>query len=261
MRPKPKKSLGQNFLFDRNIINKIISACDFRAEDIVLEIGSGSGEISKEIAGRVKRLYAIEIDGRIFGALKSNLREYAAKITCLNQDILKTRLDKLIEEKGKIKIFGNIPYYITTAIIEYIIANRYLVDEAFLTVQKEFAQRVVATHRDKQYGSLSCFVQFYTQPKVLFGISRNCFRPAPKVGSSFLELKVRSHPAVATENEERFFRIIRAAFNQRRKTLKNSLKGVVPQEKLDKFFNCYKIDPRIRAERLSLQDFAHLEKI
>jgi len=261
MRIKPKKSLGQNFLIDGNIRRKIISACAFSSQDIVLEIGSGRGELTRLVAEKVKKIFALEIDSRLIELLKNNLSG-CKNSEVIHGDFLKFDLEGFLHKtKTKIKILGNIPYYITTPIIERCLEQKNKIEDIFITVQKEFAERVIAVPGSKKFGSLSCFIQYYTLPEILFTIKKNSFFPVPKVDSSFLRLSILEAPSVTVEDEERFFKIIRAAFNKRRKTLKNSLKGTVPEEKLKQFFKEFKIDPLIRPECLSLQHFAALSKL
>ncbi len=258
MRLKPKKRLGQNFLFDQNIQKKIISACDFSPQDIILEIGPGGGELTREIVSRVKKVYAIELDRNLYAQLKDDFQG-EEKIKLFNLDILKFDLNQELKQaKGKIKIVGNIPYYISTPIIEYIIKFKDAIDCVFLTVQKEFARRIIALGGSKEFGSLSCFVQYHLKPEILFEIKKGSFFPVPKVDSSFLKLKVLMEPAVKVKDEQRFFKIVRAAFNQRRKTLRNSLSGIVPGENLERFFADSQIDKNIRPQDLSLEEFAYL---
>ncbi|MBI5145327.1 MAG: ribosomal RNA small subunit methyltransferase A [Candidatus Omnitrophica bacterium] len=256
MRPKPKKRLGQNFLVDKNIQKKIIQACQLKPADIVLEIGAGRGELSRLIAKKVYRLYAVEIDTNLSQILKEDLKVYK-NVRLINQDILKLNLNRCIVT-NKLKVIGNIPYYITTPIIAHLVKYKNKIAEIFLTVQKEFAKRMVAQPGRKDYGAFSCFVQYYTDPKILFYIKKGCFYPQPKVDSCFLRLELRDKPAVEVKNERLFFKIIRQGFQQRRKTLRNSLKGIVSQGLLLKFFAKYGIDCNIRPERLSLQEVANL---
>jgi 16S rRNA (adenine1518-N6/adenine1519-N6)-dimethyltransferase len=260
MRSKPKKNLGQNFLTDTNIQRKIIGSIDLKADETVLEIGSGRGELTCLIAPLVRKIYALEIDAQLCKELAQNL-SCRLNAEIINRDILKFNLAKELNSKGKIKVFGNIPYYITSPIIEHLFSHRDKISAIYLTVQKEFALRLAAKAGSKDYGAFSCFVQYYTEPKILFLIRKNSFYPAPKVDSCFLKLKLRRSPPVETEDENALFKIIRQAFGKRRKTLKNSLKGTVPEEKLNLFFARYNIRPDIRPERLSLQDFANLIKI
>ncbi|MBM3244416.1 MAG: ribosomal RNA small subunit methyltransferase A [Candidatus Omnitrophica bacterium] len=255
---KPKKSLGQNFLTDKNIQRKIVSACGFSLQDILLEIGAGRGDLTALIAKQVKKVFAVEIDTRLLGVLRENL-SCLDNINILNCDILKFDISKFFaNESRRIDVLGNIPYYITTPIIEHLIRHRHKLKNVFLTVQKELADRLAAQAGSKEYGSLSCFVQYYFSPKTIFSIKKNSFSPAPKVDSVFLKLVVRDRPLFALKDEAVFFNIIRAAFNQRRKTLRNSLKDKVPAGSLNSFFKDFNILPNIRPECLSLQDFANL---
>jgi len=258
MRQKPKKSLGQNFLVDKNIQRKIIDACVFKPEDIVLEIGAGRGELSCSIAERVAKIYALEIDASLCQIIEERLRKYKnAKI--INRDILEFNLRRhFARHKDKIKVIGNIPYYITTPIIEHLLRYRDKIGSVYLTVQKEVAERMTASAGSREYGSFSCFVQYYTEARKIFLIKRNCFYPAPGVDSCFLRLGIREKPALELKDERLFFRIIRAAFGKRRKTLRNSLRGVISSGKLERFFIQYDIDADVRPETLTLKDFANL---
>lgn len=260
MHIQPKKSLGQNFLIDKNIQKKIINACDLSSEDIVLEIGAGLGDLSLPLASVAGKVYALEIDSRLLFQLEENLSRYK-NCRIIKGDILKFDLKKFLREEGvkqKIKIIGNVPYYISSPIIEHLIGYRDNISVVFMTVQKEFARRVVACPGTKTYGSFSCFVQYYASGKILFEIKKNCFKPVPKVDSCFLSLKFRDRPAVKVANEEMLFRLIRTAFNQRRKTLRNSLEGIVQPKVLEKFFDQCGINMNTRPEKLSLEQFAVL---
>lgn len=258
MNIKPKKRLGQNFLIDPNIQRKIISYCGFQKTDVVLEIGSGLGVMTKPIYEQAGFVYALEIDSGLCDILKHNLQNLD-NLIILNQDILKLDFNEYFSKfKNSLKVFGNIPYYISSPIIEHLINFRGKIDSIFITVQKEFASRVVASAGSKAYGALSCFVQYYLEPEIMFTISRNCFRPAPKVDSSFLKMKVRRECAVSVKDEKFFFALIRAGFNKRRKTLRSSLSEIIPKQELEKFFNKYSINKNIRPENLSLSDFACL---
>ncbi len=263
MYTKPKKSLGQNFLTDKNIQKKIIHACNLRAEDIILEIGAGCGDLTVELARVSGKVYALEIDNRLYPILDKQLigltNGEVIKADILKFDIEKFLLDNKI--KKKIKVIGNIPYNISSPIIQRLIQYRGCIDVIFITVQKEFAKRVTALPGSKDYGSFSCFVQYYLEPKIIFDIKRNSFRPAPKVDSCFLALRKRLKPRVLVKDEEAFFKLIRAAFNQRRKTLRNSLEGFAAQEKLGAFFSQTGIDKNVRPEDLSLEEFADLMRV
>ncbi|MDD5348156.1 MAG: 16S rRNA (adenine(1518)-N(6)/adenine(1519)-N(6))-dimethyltransferase RsmA [Candidatus Omnitrophica bacterium] len=261
MLPKPKKRLGQNFLLDKNIQKKIVACADVQPQDSVLEIGAGRGALTRLLAHKAHWVYAVEIDRDLCALLKDEFKA-VPNVVVMPQDILALDLRKqfsLLERK--LVVIGNIPYYITTPIIEHFFDFRDLIKDIFLTVQKEFACRMTAAAGDREYGAFSCFVQYHTEPKILFEIKKTSFYPAPKVDSCFLRLSVRRKPPVEVADEGLLFRIIRAGFQQRRKTLKNSLKPVIPQQTLEAFFSQYSIDPRIRAEKLTLQDFANLANL
>lgn len=255
---KPKKRLGQNFLIDKNIQKKIVDCLELKSSDIVFEIGSGTGELTRLIAKRVDKVYALEIDSNLCQELKKNLKDFS-NTTIMNKDILKFNFRNYFKKNNKkLKVVGNIPYYISSPILERLIKFREIISVIFITVQKEFAARLAAPSGSKDYGSLSCFVQYYLEPETLLRIKKNSFFPAPKIDSCFLRLKVRQSPLVNVKNERLFFKIIRAAFRQRRKTLRNSLSGIISPDKLNEFFRRYAIDINIRPEDLTLKDFANL---
>lgn len=261
MHAKPKKSLGQNFLVDKNIQRKIIDSIEFKSNDTVLEIGAGRGELTWLIAKTARYVYALEIDSDLCQTLKINLKRHS-NVKIINKDILKFNLSKYFgKTAGKIKIFGNIPYYISSPIIEHILKFKDKIDSMFITVQKEFGKRVVAAAGSKDYSSFSCFVQYHSLPKILFTIKKGSFFPVPKVDSCLLRLDIRGLAPVEIKDEGLFFKVIRASFNKRRKTLRNSLSGIIPKQKLDLFFTRFGMDPNIRPEQLSLSDFANLINI
>jgi len=250
-----KKSLGQNFLVDANIQRKITQACALTENDCVLEIGAGKGALTRMIGQRVKQLYALEIDQLLCQALS---RDFAGlnNIKIIHADILKFDISALTELR--LKVIGNIPYYISSPIIERLIGFRKKISDIYITVQNEFARRACAPSGSKEYGSFSCFVQYYCKCSILFTITKNCFYPVPKVDSAFMHIHIRSNSPFKLKDEGLFFKTIRAAFSHRRKTLRNSLDGVVTKEALEKFFSSTKIREDIRPEMLSLEDFAAL---
>ncbi|MBM3255687.1 MAG: ribosomal RNA small subunit methyltransferase A [Candidatus Omnitrophica bacterium] len=255
---KYKKSLGQNFLVDKNLQRKIAAGCSFKDTDTVLEIGPGRGALTRIIADKVKLLYAVEIDKDLCRHLEEEFKN-SPNIKIIHHDILKLELPGyFIKPKEKIKVVGNIPYYISTPIIERLLKYRQNIEEAFLTLQKEFAKRIVAKPGSGDYGSLSCFVQYYAQAQILFTIKKNSFFPVPKVDSCFLRLNMKDKLPLGPEKEKEFFRVVRAAFNQRRKILRNSLQGVIPQSRLDHLFSKYNINKNTRPEELSQSDFINL---
>ncbi|MFA6216233.1 MAG: 16S rRNA (adenine(1518)-N(6)/adenine(1519)-N(6))-dimethyltransferase RsmA [Candidatus Omnitrophota bacterium] len=258
MQIKPKKSLGQNFLVDKNIQRKIIKTCAFDPFDAVVEIGAGTGIMTALLATAVGELHAFEIDHRLERVL-ADMFKGESHVHIHGKDILTA--DIALEcgiKNRKIKVFGNIPYYITTPIIEHLFAAREHISVIFITVQKEFAERIVAEAGTKLYGSFSCFVRYFTVPRILMMIPKGCFNPRPKVDSCLLRLEIRQQPAVQVKDEALLFKLIRTSFQQRRKILRNSLRDTVEESRLAEFFVHYGIDKNIRPERLSLEDFARL---
>jgi 16S rRNA (adenine1518-N6/adenine1519-N6)-dimethyltransferase len=193
--------------------------------------------------------------------LRDNLGGYP-NVKIINQDILKLDLKKILGRlKKRIKVVGNIPYYISSPIIEQLIKSRNKIEAIFITVQKEFAERAAGEPGSKEFGAFSCFVQYFTIPEKIFIIKKTSFFPVPKVDSCFLRLDIKRKTMLGPKQEKLLFKITRAAFNQRRKTLRNSLKKIIPREKLEKFFNTRRIDRNTRPESLNLTDFFALAKI
>jgi 16S rRNA (adenine1518-N6/adenine1519-N6)-dimethyltransferase len=255
---RARKSLGQNFLVDQNAVIRIIDACSLKREETVLEIGPGTGLLTRQIAPVVKELIAVETDPRFCETLNGEFRDRNVRI--VHADFLKVDLTQLLPAGNKVKVIGNLPYYITTPIITTIIGARSLFRELFLTVQLEFAERIAAQPGGKEYGAFSCFVQFYAEPTLLFKIKSSSFKPRPKVDSCFLRLTLREKPLFELADEEFLFKIIRTSFQQRRKTLSNSLSVLFPKETLAGAFVQAGIDPQRRAESLSLADFVRLSE-
>lgn len=246
----PKKYLGQNFLTDSNIKTKIINACNLTLADSVLEIGPGLGVLTREIANSVKKVWAVEKDKKLFEFLKEDLKDFK-NLNLVNEDILKFNLPE-----NKIKVIGNIPYNITSPIIEHLINRKDKITSIFITIQKEVAERIVADPGSKVYGSFSIFTQYYTEPQIKFIIKKGSFKPVPKVDSCFVELKIREKPAVLVKDEKLFFEIIHTAFQQRRKMISNTLKKYVSANKISQIG----INPNSRPEELSIEEFAKIEE-
>ena len=218
---RPSKRLGQSFLIDANVRDKILSAVDVTKSDTILEIGPGLGALTEGLSGASGRVIAIEKDKRLCEFLRKNRRRPNLEI--VNADIL-DYLDTINIPDKKIKVIGNLPYYITSPIITGLLKKRRSFSHIFVAVQNEFADRLVAPPGGKEYGSISCFARFYADARVLFRIKRTCFYPAPKVDSSFVRLAVRKDGLYLTD-EEKLFKIIRTSFGKRRKTMLNSLKS------------------------------------
>lgn len=252
-----KKSLGQNFLIDKNFVDKIVDAADIENQN-VLEIGPGIGTITYEMAKQAKKVVAIEIDQSLIPILDENLEEFAnAKV--INQDILKTDLKKLVEEEfngESFKVVSNLPYYITTPIIEMLITTGLPCDDITIMVQKEVAERMVAGESDKEYSSLSVFIKFYTEAEVITNLPKSVFMPQPKIDSTILNLKLRIYDE--NVNQDLLFKLVRAGFNKRRKTILNSMSDVIEKDRLKEAFAKVNLAENLRAENLSIDDFINL---
>ena len=257
---KFKKSLGQNFLIDKNFVDKIIDIADIENEN-VLEIGPGIGTITYEMAKTAKKVLAVEIDENLIPILQQNLEEFS-NVKVINQDILKVDLKKLIEEEfnnQSFKVVSNLPYYITTPIIELLITSNFPCKDMTIMVQKEVAQRMVASANDKDYSSLSVFVKFYSDAKILVNLPKTVFMPQPKIDSSILNLKLRIYDEKV--DQKKLFNLVRAGFNKRRKTILNSLSDVANKDDLKIAFEKTGLKENLRAENLSLDDFIKLADI
>jgi 16S rRNA (adenine1518-N6/adenine1519-N6)-dimethyltransferase len=246
-----KKHLGQNFLFDPSILSNIVRAADLSDGDTVIEIGPGPGRLTRILAERVKKLIAIELDPDLYERLKGDFIAYS-NVEIIHGDALKFAFETINE----FKVVANIPYYITTPIIFRLIDAREHVKSMTLTIQKEVAERIAAAPGGKDYGVLSIMVQYFADPELKFIIPREAFRPAPKVDSAVVHMKILSNPRVQVRDEKIFFRVIKTAFSQRRKTLSNSLKGV--RGDIKEVLAGSGIDPQRRPETLSIEEFARL---
>ncbi len=256
-----KKRFGQNFLIDRNILSKALKSISLSKDDVILEIGPGKGILTKELLTKVSKVIAVELDKDLYSYLKTDLKDFS-NMELVNNDILKFDLRgflRKINVKNKIKIVGNIPYSITTPILEYIFSNIDLIDSVYIMAQKEFALRLVAKPHTKDYSSISCFSQFYMQPALLFTVKRTCFSPKPKVASCFVRLLPKTlnfWPLdLRPKDKELLFKVIRNAFNQRRKNILNSLSSLLNKDKVANILTKLNLDSNLRAENLSLEDY------
>ncbi|MCG8430684.1 MAG: 16S rRNA (adenine(1518)-N(6)/adenine(1519)-N(6))-dimethyltransferase RsmA [Candidatus Omnitrophica bacterium] len=263
MRIRPKKRLGQNFLKDTPVRRRIINACGLSRDDYVLEIGAGRGEMTGLIGPLVKRLWAVELDRDICPLLRKNTAGLP-QVDILNEDILKIDITRRFAGvKPKLKIIGNLPYYISTPILEHLILHRGRLQAVYIMLQKEFARRMTAQAGSGDFGSLSCFIQYYARPELLFGIPKGAFYPQPKVDSAFVKLTphVRTAFQTGSSHEKMLFRLIRAAFNQRRKTLRNSLKTVLDADTLKRLFQASGTGGGMRPQAIGLEGFIKLTRV
>lgn len=259
-----QKRFGQNFLIDEHVLDKIIAAAEITKDDFVLEIGPGIGTMTQYLAQAAREVAAVEIDQALIPILKDTLQDWD-NVTVINEDILKVDIRRLAMEKngGKpIKVVANLPYYITTPIIMGLFENNVPIDSITIMVQKEVALRMQEGPGSKDYGALSLAVQYYAEPKIVANVPPNCFMPRPKVGSAVIRLTRHENPPVKPMDEKLMFRIIRASFNQRRKTLVNGLKNSeelnFSKDEIEKALEQCKIPLNIRGEALTLQQFCEL---
>lgn len=261
-----QKKFGQNFLIDEHVLSKIISAAGVTGDDVVLEIGPGFGTMTQYLAEAAKEVIAVEIDKTLIPILQETLAEYD-NITLINEDILKVDIAALVNEKNggrPIKVVANLPYYITTPIIMGLFESHVPLDNITVMVQKEVAQRMQAQPGTKDYGALSLAVQFYAEPYIAANVPPNCFIPRPNVGSAVIRLNRWQNSPVQVKDEKFLFSIIRASFNQRRKTIQNSLvNGGIPvtKEQVVDALGQLGLSPTIRGEALTLEQFATLSDV
>jgi 16S rRNA (adenine1518-N6/adenine1519-N6)-dimethyltransferase len=252
---RAKKSLGQNFLRDPHYLNRIADAAQVGPGEQVLEIGPGLGHLTTVLTQRAQKVLAIEVDDRLIPLLQD---EFGAvpNFELLHADALEYDYGSL---KGRWKVVANLPYYISTPIIQKLIVHREKFISLTLMLQKEVAERIASPPGGKEYGYLSVFVQFYTMPRIEFKVPPGAFTPRPEVDSIVITLTLRDRPAVMVKDEAFFFRVIKAAFSQRRKTLRNALKQLeAPQDRMESVLNNTGIDLGRRAETLTVEEFGKL---
>jgi len=262
---KFSKSLGQNFLVDKNIVDHIVDGAGIGPDDLAIEIGPGMGVITSEAAQRAAKVVAVEIDKTLIPILKETLAEHD-NVDVINQDILKTDVNEIIETYGEgrtaknIKIIGNLPYYITTPIIMKILEDGVPASSITIMMQKEVAERINAKPGTKDYGALSVAVQYYCDTQIVANVPKEAFMPQPKVGSTVLRLDIREDRLVELKDKDVFFQVVKAGFGQRRKTLSNSLMRVsgITKEIVKDALEAAGIEPGRRAETLDLYEFAKL---
>lgn len=258
------KSLGQNFLIDGNTVRAIADAANLGPDDVVVEIGPGIGALTQELAERAGRVIAIELDRGLLPVLEDNLGAYS-NVRIVSGDALELDFNDLVGESGggaaEYKIVGNLPYYITTPLIMHVLERGFNFTFFVLMIQKEVARRIVAAPGTKDYGILSLAVQYYTVPELALKVPQTVFMPRPEVDSAVLKLERRKSPAVNVANEQLFFKVIRAAFGQRRKTLLNALANArlgVSKEELQAMLEATGLDPGRRGETLSMEEYGVL---
>ncbi len=263
-----QKKFGQNFLIDTHVLEKIISAAEITKEDMVLEIGPGIGTLTQYLCENAREVIAVEIDRTLIPILEHDTLANYDNVTIINADILKLDIVKLIEERNggrPIKIVANLPYYITTPIIMGLLEQHIPLVNITVMIQKEVAERMQAAPNTKAYGALSLAVRYYAEPYIAANVPPNCFMPRPNVGSAVIRMTLHNEPPVKVLDEQLMFKLIRASFNQRRKTLQNGIcnfEGLsISKEAVQNALAELELSPTIRGEALSLEQFAALSNI
>lgn len=262
-----QKKFGQNFLIDGHVLDKIIRSANITKDDFVLEIGPGIGTMTQYLAEAAREVAAVEIDKALIPILEDTLSGYD-NVTVINEDVLKLDIKQLVMERngGKpVKVVANLPYYITTPIIMGLFESHVPIDSITVMVQKEVAQRMQSGPGSKDYGALSLAVQYYAEPYIVANVPPNCFMPRPKVGSAVIRLTTYKEAPIDVKDEKLMFRVIRASFNQRRKTLVNGLNNspeiTISKEIIAEAIAELGVSPTIRGEALTLGEFARLSNI
>ena len=257
-----QKRFGQNFLIDAHVLEKIVSAAGITKDDCVLEIGPGIGTMTQYLAESAGQVIAVEIDTNLLPILADTLKDYS-NVKVINQDILKVDINELVKEYNNgrpIKVVANLPYYITTPIIMGLFESNVPIDNITVMVQKEVADRMQVGPGSKDYGALSLAVQYYASPYIVANVPPNCFIPRPNVGSAVIRLTRYQEPPVQVKDPKLMFKLIRASFNQRRKTLQNGLNNSpeisFSKEEITKAIESLGVSPSVRGEALSLEQFA-----
>lgn len=252
------KSLGQNFLIDESVLMDIVNGAAVDDKDMVIEIGPGIGTLTRVLLSRAKVVNAVELDSKLIPILQEELKEYD-NLTLIHKDALKLDYNELIGEEKSVKIVANLPYYITTPIITYLLTGGYKFKSLTVMIQKEVAERIAAKENCKEYGALSLLAQYYCDIEIIRKVPPTSFIPRPKVDSLVIRMDRLDTPKVQPKSIELFFKIIRESFNMRRKTLWNSLKGLkLNSDNMTKAFEAAGINPIRRGETLSIFEFARL---
>ena len=263
-----QKRFGQNFLIDTHVLEKIIKSAEITKDDLVLEIGPGIGTMTQYLCENAREVVAVEIDKNLIPILENDTLAEYDNVTIINEDILKVDLNTLVQEKNngeRIKVVANLPYYITTPIIMGLFEAHVPLKNITVMVQKEVADRMQAGPGSKDYGALSLAVQYYATPYIVANVPPNCFMPRPNVGSAVIRLTLHEEPTVKVEDEAMMFRIIRASFNQRRKTLVNGLTNAtelqLSKEEVQEALEKMGLSQTVRGEALTLEQFAELTNL
>lgn len=256
------KGYGQNFLIDQNVVDGILEKAEVNKDDLIIEIGPGLGNLTSPLLENAGKVICIELDSKMVSILTDRFSLYE-NFELINEDVLKVDLNKLIEDNNQFKtakVVANLPYYITTPIIMKLLEDKLNLESITVMVQKEVADRLTDKPGGKEVGAITYSINYYTNPETIINVPRDSFIPAPNVDSAVIKLDVLKEPKVKVSDEELFFKIIKFSFLQKRKTLMNSLSnsGLIPKDYLEEVLNELGIDLRVRAEQLTLEDFANI---
>lgn len=254
---KANKKLGQNFLISDEIVNRIIQEADVSENDTIIEIGPGLGALTARLAENAKEVFAIELDENMINVLTERFSLYQ-NVKIIHGDVLKVNLKELIAEKSNVKVVANLPYYITTPIVMKLLEEKLNIEQITVMVQKEVGERFTATPNGKEYGAITVSINYYAEPAIVIDVPRDNFNPVPDVDSCVVNLKVRKQ-YMTLKDEKTFFKVIKAAFSQRRKNIGNSLTGIgKTKQEIKEMLDTLEIDSNLRAENLSIETFAKI---
>ena len=257
------KNLGQNFLVDENVVNTIIQKADIQKEDLVIEIGPGLGTLTLPLLEKAGKVICVELDNKMVEILNKRFYMYN-NLSIIQDDILKIDLNSIIEKElktyKKVKVVANLPYYITTPIVMKLLEDKLKITSITIMIQKEVAERLLAEPGKINSGAITYAIYYYTKPEHIINVNKTCFIPVPKVDSTVIKLNILSEPSVKVNNTKLLFKIIKASFMQRRKTLINGLSNaqIIEKSKAEEMLNDLKIDTKIRGEALTLKDFVNI---
>lgn len=258
---KANKKFGQNFLINEEIINKIIEKADVTQNDVVIEIGPGLGSLTAKLLENAKKVIAIELDSNMVKILNERFCLYN-NFELIENDVLKVDLQSIVEKYESVKVVANLPYYITTPIIMKLLEEKLKLKSITVMVQKEVGERFCAEPNSKEYGAITISVNYYTVPKIVINVPKENFEPVPEVDSCVIRLDIRENPPIKLKSEKEFFRLVKAGFSQRRKTINNSLASMGrTKEEIKEALKKLGIDQKLRAENLKMEDFAEISNI
>ena len=255
---RANKKLGQNFLINEEIINQIIEKADVNKNDTIIEIGPGLGSLTAKLLENANKVIAIELDSNMSNILKERFCLYD-NFELIEKDVLKVDLNEIVEKYDSVKVVANLPYYITTPIIMKLLEEKLKLKSITVMVQKEVGERFCAVPNSKEYGAITISINYYTKPEIIIDVPKENFEPMPEVDSCVIKLDVRNVPPVELKSEKDFFNLIKAGFSQRRKTINNSLASMgISKEKIKNVLEKLGIDSKLRAENLTMEQFADI---